>query len=416
MPTCLGVEYDNTTVAPLGDIASNFTVADWLVASVGNPGCFTDGADGKLRINCMPSHLLYDDPILYYGEPGRAHLHHFFGNTQASNASTFSSLRTTGDGTCSGGPINRTAYWHPAMIRPQNNKVVKPTSYTIYYTVNEERDDRCDAVFGWQYAAQFLPRGFSFIGGWPDRVLSTHAVTTSVPEEPFKLYAEPTNTFLWSMTYDSGNAAVGPAGTLDDLADLADAAGGLATQASDHANEKLIGRFSLPTCWDGNNLTSANGRTHVTYKRQNGLGQPGCPASHPHHIPDLLFAVNYDHNGPSDFRQWYLSSDNGHGEPVATYPGGHTMHTDWFGAWDQGIIDIASDNVMGIGAGSTHVTCNNGGLNNDTALKESHLTDTSFRSEAIRYADIPDPPNFVAPINKSNKGRKHQAHFNTGWR
>jgi hypothetical protein len=400
MPTCLSVEYDNTTVAPLASIASNFTVADDLDASVGDPFCFVDGDDGKLRINCMPSHLLYDDPIVYPGVEGAAHLHQFFGNTLTNRDSTYSSLRQTGNGTCSGNRINRTGYWHPAMIRPQNNKVVTPTSYTIYYTVGLERDDRCDNIFGWQYASQFLPRGFSFIGGWPDALVSgMHSVTTAVPEEYAFDWA---GAGVWTLVYNNGFDAVGPAGTLDDLADLAVTAGGTALEASEGGNEKLIARFSLPTCWDGDNLTSATGRTHVTYPRQNGEGLLGCPAAYPHRIPDLLFAVNFDHNGPADFRQWYLSSDDGHGEPAATYPGGHTIHTDWFGAWDDDIIEIASDNVMGIGAGSTFVTCNNGGLNDGTALQESHLTDTTFRAEGIRYVDIPA---ITARRGRKAKGR-----------
>ena len=388
MPTCLSVEYDNTTAAPLASIASNFTVADDLDASVGDPFCFVDGDDGKLRINCIPSHLAYDDPILYPGAPGRAHLHHFFGNTLTDYSSTYSSLRTTGDGTCSGNRINRTGYWHPAMIRPQNGKVVKPTSYTIYYTVSTQRDDRCDNVFGWQYATQFFPRGFAFIGGWPDTIASMHAPTSADPDNP-------THTVfggdIWRLIYNNGFDAVA-ASTLEEVADLADAAGGTALEASEGANEKLIGRFSLPTCWDGVSLTSATGRTHVTYSRQNGEALVGCPASHPHNVPDLLFAVNFDHNGPADFRQWYLSSDDGHGEPAAVYPGGHTMHTDWMGAWDDGIIEIASENVMGIGVGSTFVTCNNGGLNDGTALQESHLGDTQFLAEINRYADFPAFP------------------------
>ena len=401
MPTCLSVEYDNTTVAPLASIASNFTVGDWLDASVGDPFCFVDGDDGKLRINCSPSHLLYDDPIVYPGVEGAAHLHHFFGNPGTNRDSTYASLRsrTEEDGTCSGGPINRTAYWHPAMIRPQNNKVVTPTSYTIYYTVGPQRDDRCDAVFGWQYATQFFPRGFSLIGGWPDTLASMHAVTSSDPDNPA---FEANGGAVWRLIYDNGFVSTEGAGTLEDLADLADTAGGAALEASEGANEKLVGRFSLPTCWDGVSLTSATGRTHVTYARQNGEAQVGCPASHPHTIPDLLFAVNFDHNGPADFRQWYLSSDDGHGEPAATYPGGHTIHTDWFGAWDDDIIEIASENVMGIGVGSTFVTCNNGGLNDGTALQESHLTDMNFRAENIRYVDIPA---ITARRGRKAKGR-----------
>jgi hypothetical protein len=399
MPTCLTVEYDNTTVAQATDIPSNFDTGDYIAASVGNPNCSTDGLDGKLRINCEASHLAYDDPIVYPGQTGAAHLHQFFGNTLTDANSTYTSLRTTGGGTCSGGPINRSAYWHPAMIRPQNNKVVLPTSYTVYYTVDGvTRDDECDSVFGWQYAAQHLPRGFSFISGWPDQLLVTPRTspTQSVPEDPFHLNGSTSSALTWNVWDDNGNTQTGPAGTLEDLGDLCDIAGKSLT-ASNHAGEKLISRFAFPHCWDGISLTSATGRTHVTYARQNGNGDFLCPPTYPHRIPNILVAINWDHNGADDFRQWYLSSDDGHGEPATAYPGGHTMHFDWYGGWDQPIVDIFSETVNGIASYVAEpdyaiITCNSGGLNNDTKLTEAHLVNPGVLPEPDRYTDIPALP------------------------
>ena len=61
-----------------------------------------------------------------------AHLHMFFGNTAADANSTYSSLRTTGGSTCEGGPINRTAYWVPAMF-DGNGRVVAAEIIVVYY-------------------------------------------------------------------------------------------------------------------------------------------------------------------------------------------------------------------------------------------------------------------------------------------
>jgi hypothetical protein len=115
------------------DIASNFTVNDHLDGGFDDADCNTGTGEGKLRFLCIESHLGYNDPIVYPSQPGAAHLHQFFGNTLTNAYSDYSSLRTTGSGTCQGGPINRTAYWYPAMIRPQNNKVVKPSYVEMYY-------------------------------------------------------------------------------------------------------------------------------------------------------------------------------------------------------------------------------------------------------------------------------------------
>jgi hypothetical protein len=38
---------------------------------------------GAFRIICKPSHMAADDPIVYPDQPGRSHLHTFFGNTGA---------------------------------------------------------------------------------------------------------------------------------------------------------------------------------------------------------------------------------------------------------------------------------------------------------------------------------------------
>jgi hypothetical protein len=401
MPTCLTVEFDDTTVAQADDIPSNFTVGDWLSAAVGNPNCDLDGTDGKLRINCVASHLAYDDPIVYPGQTGAAHLHQFFGNSLTDANSTYTSLRTTGEGTCSGGPINRSAYWHPAMIRPQNNKVVLPQSYTVYYTVSSVQRgtagaDTCDAVFGWQYNTQHLPRGFAFISGWPDVRIGTHAATTSDPTLPHKKNATSTSDYIWftlDKTTTGSTVQTAEYGTLEDLADACDLIP-TAQNPTAQADDKLVSRFVFPICWDGVNLTSATGRTHVTYPRQNGLGRLGCPAAFPHALPEVLVAINWDHNGTDDFRQWYLSSDDGHGEPPLTYSGGHTMHYDWYGAWDQGIVDIFSEKVNGIQsyASPEFTTCNNGGLNNDTKLIETHFTRPAVLEEPDRYTDIPALP------------------------
>ncbi|MGK3966620.1 hypothetical protein WMF01_39210 [Sorangium sp. So ce1667] len=46
----------------------------------------------------------------------RAHLHTFLGNTLADAFSTQKSLATTGNSTCHGGIINRSACWVSSLI------------------------------------------------------------------------------------------------------------------------------------------------------------------------------------------------------------------------------------------------------------------------------------------------------------
>lgn len=140
-----GLTMDGTwTVATTPDSTHfTFTHSGAASSSVTNTGSTTiaystAGQEGKLRFLCEFSHLGYDDPIVNPGQPGAAHLHLFFGNTLTNANSTYASLRASGDGTCDGGPLNRTAYWMPAMIDSSVAKVRVPLYFEWYYN-NTER-------------------------------------------------------------------------------------------------------------------------------------------------------------------------------------------------------------------------------------------------------------------------------------
>ena len=60
--------------------------------------------------------MAFDDPIVYPGQVGKSHLHVFFGNTGANANSTAASIAGSGNSTCDGGTVNRSAYWVPALI------------------------------------------------------------------------------------------------------------------------------------------------------------------------------------------------------------------------------------------------------------------------------------------------------------
>src|SRR6185295_4061675 len=87
---------------------------------------------GAFRSVCEFSHMNYDDPIVYPGQHGKAHLHTYFGNTSVVANSTAASLRATGNSTCRGGIINRSAYWVPALL-DHLGRPVKPEYMDVYY-------------------------------------------------------------------------------------------------------------------------------------------------------------------------------------------------------------------------------------------------------------------------------------------
>lgn len=63
---------------------------------------------GAFRTECTLSHTSKNEPIVYPDHKDAAHLHHFFGNTAVDE--NFSNAETTGNSTCQGGTLNRTAY------------------------------------------------------------------------------------------------------------------------------------------------------------------------------------------------------------------------------------------------------------------------------------------------------------------
>ncbi len=294
-------------------IPSNFDVNAYIsgvkdqpVAGVCSPdktGSAAPDVVGAFRFLCNASHNLFDDPIVYPGQSGASHLHTFFGNTKANANSTYDSLRTTGDSTCSGGPINRSAYWIPSMFDGYG-KVVMPDYVTIYYKRRPSTDPECKRQ-GKDCVA--LPRGLRMVFGYN---------MAKLPTDPTQMKAK------WMC--ENGFAA---GGTVEHSTIGA---------AACPTNEKVGSGFSTPDCWDGVNLDSADHRSHLSYGSYGSWGYYKCPTTHPHVIPQFTMKAWYTHQGPQDLANWYLSSDRMQGMPVLA--NGSSFHSDWFGAWDDDIM------------------------------------------------------------------------------
>jgi hypothetical protein len=119
-------------------IADTFNTNDGLQPAYGTgviPVASPDDVSG-FRFMCKPSHISKDDPVVYPGQPGASHLHTFWGNTGTNANSNYQSLRTTGQSTCdnrgANTPLNRSAYWMPAMLDGAGD-VVLPDMINTYY-------------------------------------------------------------------------------------------------------------------------------------------------------------------------------------------------------------------------------------------------------------------------------------------
>jgi hypothetical protein len=64
-------------------------------------------------------------------------------------------------------------------------------------------------------------------------------------------------------------------------------------------------RVEICRCWDGVNLDSPDHRSHVAYPESGSFESGGpCPASHPVHIPQILYEVAWDTRAFNDPNDW----------------------------------------------------------------------------------------------------------------
>lgn len=236
---------------------------------------------GSFRTVCGYSHMAFDDPIVFPGQPGVSHLHTFFGNTGVNAFSTADSIAQSGNSTCPGGTANRTAYWVPSLIDTRTGAPIVP-SFTIWYYKTFA------APAAPLSATQPMPDGLRILAGDP------------------------------RATSQQAHAGWGCFGI----------SGGKLAIENCRAGDSVEMGVEFPSCWDGRNLDSPDHRSHMSYSR----GAEGCPSTHPVAIPVIKLNVRYLVERTDDARYWRLSSDN------LSLPPGHSAHADWFNGWDSNVL------------------------------------------------------------------------------
>lgn len=266
---------------------------------------------GVFHATCQFSHLAYDDPIVFPNQPGRAHLHMFFGNTHANAFSTPDSILNQGGSTCSRGELNRTSYWIPAAI-DGNNNVIVPDQFMVYYESYGEE---------WNTLQPF-PEGLRMIVG--------NAMATSVqPDIPD--FGQPAVVWKcgWYTTARLGGG--GAAGMYQSTP----------PDCSDGTYSHIEMQIKWPFCWDGRNLDSSDHKSHLVFPRAGaGFFYPGtCPTSHPITLPRITYRVHFSTatiNSPTS--QILLSSDVQPADGTRS-PSGVSGHGDWFGGWNPDLLE-----------------------------------------------------------------------------
>lgn len=312
-------------------ISSNFDPLNELLATTLPPSAAPDVV-GAFRFICMPGQLKADDPIVHPRQPGKSHLHQFFGNDAADAYSTYATLRATGDSTCMS-PVNRSAYWIPALLNGKG-QVVRPDYVSIYY----KRRPASDPVVSdpshphYQGKATSLPHGLRFIFG----------------RDMLNLADAPTGSLQFGC---DGPVPYTPQNwkNFEEV------------QAGCPVGNRIGVRMEAPDCWDGKNLDSGDHRSHISYGSYGDWGYYKCPTTHPYVIPAFTLGVWYSQAAGESY-----SFVSDHMDTSSKHKRGDTFHADFFMAWDPIVHDLWEKNCL-----DKMLSCSAGDLGNGQKIKQS---------------------------------------------
>lgn len=245
---------------------------------------------GEYRISCATSHMGPEDPMVM---PGLQFWHH---HTFVGNAGVDRYMTDPLDyprGLCAGGTFNRTGYWFPTVVDTRFGAPVVPAGAMIYYKGEP------DTV---------PPKGLRFFQGNPMNM------------EPRNPNVFPNHEFVCYRP----DGSVLRQGLGDEIP----------TQCPIGAH--ILWTVYFPRCWDGENLDSADHKSHMAHPNYDQPHMPnGCPFSHPKRLFDLSINIRYEIKPGDDVSRWRLSSD--HYE--WSKPAGYSAHADWWNGWKEGFLE-----------------------------------------------------------------------------
>lgn len=287
---------------------------------------------GIFRINCDWSHSGYVDPIVYPGQADAAHLHNFYGNLLLDQHSTQASLFSSGESSCQGNTLNRSAYWVPALLAPSYDAVTgqrlldehgAPAWKVVPAVVGG--DDQAHEVFYYSAGVddvssiQTIPLGLKMIAGNPAGKPGQEQDSAVVRWHCQSWNSSDGQNPRWSSGIPK-------------------------CLAPDRVRMDIF----FPSCWNGLDIDSTDHKSHVAYPVKSSTAGMVCPATHP--VPIIrvsfhyAFAVKPDVYEPQSKSSsgWRIASDAY--DSTATVLGGMSLHGDWFNAWHpealQKILDV----------------------------------------------------------------------------
>jgi hypothetical protein len=326
--------------------------------------------ENKGRLSIDFGYMLPDDPIRNYAQPGQSHLHCFFGAGSANANSTYKTLRQHSiDSTSAGTDANGSAYWHPCVtvLNPYadgKNYALKDDYLTVYY--QGEADTTIKAAN--------IPPGLRPVWGYnmDDQYASLiailNAANTAQGRTRYTLTQPSTGQFNTQAVYSCEGATPASVTVLKTAAGADPYGGTCSAGFSFHID------INGPQCWDGTNLWSPGGYSHVIPKVwDQDFSKWVCPYNS-YVIPFVRLEIIIHQDGWTDRQRWDLSSDialrASKGWTTAQLPPGTSFHTDELFAWDDVVLQQMEANCMGTKAntGAGH-ECNSGYISSTQYLK-----------------------------------------------
>lgn len=251
-------------------------------ASAAGPGAFYS--------RCLYDHSAPDDPIVFFGQPGAAHNHDFFGGTPI-DAFTQPEDLVGGPTTCPD-QGDTAGYWAPSLYI--DGQQIVPHRINARYAAGGK-----DPA-----TLQPFPQGLKIVAG--SKVVDGQVEKGSDKYLKWGCKPGPNNPNKRFYMHCGAN--------------------------------ETTANVEFPDCWDGLNLDVPNDhRSHMAYSK----GNPAtCPEDHPVPLPSLSMKVFYGKNLPE-------------GEATLSSGATNTFHTDFLSAWvPERLLEVVNECVInGINCG-----------------------------------------------------------------
>lgn len=293
-----------------------------------------DGWKGIFRINCEFDHAAYDDPIVFPGMNGHAHLHMFYGAKNVDGNTTFDSLFRSPEAGCSGGVLNRSSYWVPALLAPQygsDGAQAKDAAGEPVWQVVPAKVGEGDRSAAAAHELFYYSAGVSELASIEAPPIGLRIVAGSAATSPSTLPQSHAVARWHCLSWGSTDAKGGPwSSTIPEC------------YADVNTPEMIRLDLFFPSCWNGVDLDSKNHQDHMAYPITQA-GKQVCPATHPkpiarvsYHYAFPIFASMLDPKTRTA-KNFRLASDN---YTVSNSNGGLSLHGDWFNAWHPEALDL----------------------------------------------------------------------------